>query len=67
MEKFDFTFYQVSRTAHKELQSLFDKPLLKIDFDSELVKTQKVLYDMLVKFNLKKEDYVCKKKIKKNK
>ena len=47
-ENFDFTLHHVCKTAFDELKKLYDKSNILIEYKSEVVKKNKILYETLV-------------------
>lgn len=47
-ESFDFKQYHVSKTSYEELRKLFNKPIIQIEYLSNIVQKNKILYDTLV-------------------
>lgn len=50
VEKFDLTPQQVSKQAQDEIDKLFEQPLLEVNYEQEVVKSNQILYDFLVLF-----------------
>jgi len=48
IESFDLRGYPVSRKAYIEIKSYYEKPIIEIKNESQLVKQSKLLYDFLV-------------------
>jgi hypothetical protein len=49
-ENFDFTLHHVCKTAFDELKKFYDKPNILIEYKSEVVKKNKILYETLVTY-----------------
>lgn len=49
-ENFDFTLHQVSNLAQEVIDRLYDHPNLEINYNHDIVTSQKKVYDFLVFF-----------------
>ncbi len=56
MENFDLKSYSVCKQAKEKLEELKDFPIIKIEYNDPLVKSNKRLFDFLVKHFILKQN-----------
>jgi len=51
LEDFDLRSYSISKDSQKEMDMLYKKPILLLDYKNPIVKNNKGLYEFLVNDN----------------